>query len=62
MAGKELTASVSIIINGTAKQFESIDNEEKDIALRSMQNRLSDSMSLYFTNNLKEAKQLFTGG
>lgn len=62
MARKELTASVSIIINGTVKQFESIDDEEKDIAVISMQNRLSDSMSLYFTNNLKEAKQLFAGG
>lgn len=54
MSKKELTATCDVIIGDTVKPLEELSDDERAQMLSNMKRRLSQSMSMYFSNHLNE--------
>lgn len=51
---KELTATVQVLVDGAAKPFEKLTDEELKKLRKNAKQRLSNSLSLYFTQHPEE--------
>ncbi len=58
MAKKQLTATVSVIIGDEIKPIEKLTKEERAQMLSNMRERLTETMSLYYSNHIDELKKL----
>lgn len=55
---KELTFTINVIINNQTKPFEELTASEQTDFKKSMTQRLSDTMSRYYSNHIDEYKKL----
>lgn len=58
---KELTASISVIIGDTVKPFEELTEEEELLLHKNIEKRLTESMSLYYTQNPEAYRKMTIG-
>ncbi len=58
MAKKQLTATVSVIIGDEIKPIEELTKDEKEQMLFNMRERLTETMSLYYSNHIDELRKL----
>lgn len=58
MAKQQLTATVNVISGNTAKAIECLTADERKTMLAEMQKRLSQSMSLYYTQHTDELRKV----
>lgn len=55
---KELTATVQVLIDGEAKPFEELSDDELELLRKNAKQRLSNSLSMYFTQHPEEYQKL----